>query len=653
MKKLYILLFFAFNLGAINAQVKMLTLPLTHSEKNDEESEAIDKAAFDKIENSFSDEKAGHHQNSGGNREMIYYNDFSNPSDWIISNEVGNDDNWVIGTQGPQGAYPIDPILSYIASNGFALFDSDFLCSGNQIANITLNEPIDCSNFPFVQLKFSQYYRKFLNLTYVLVSLDGQNWTKFEVNQNLTDNQYNQNNILENPDIVEVNISSLASNQSTVYIGFQFYSPEGFSSLAGCAYSWMIDDISLESISGIDLELIKVANSDITLSAFDLNNISGPYTAVPKSQTTPTKFSVIFTNTGTLTANNIVAKTKLFYNGNSYGPFNSQQMSIAPGQIDTILIETNFIPSEEGTVYAKIYLNDLENIEEDFTDITGNAKIKITNNTYALDNGKSSNLSFNGISNVFPEWNILNLYEIKTDALCKGVTFALTSIVGQESEVVGRAIEFNILEVQEDFSFIPLLDNDENVYYVIESDISVLPDIKLITYNFPNNILLESGKSYAVQLSAELTEVLIFFANSGSSNSDFNFQILDGDFFQAQNWLIRLNTKDIETDQFAFNEAANISETQSGNLILSQNQPNPVRENTVIAYELKSAEKVTLEVYDITGKLISSINEGNQAAGNYTINYNASKLNAGIYTYTLVAGDARLTKKMTVIKQSF
>ena len=102
------------------------------------------------------------------NRDVFYTNDFSNPSSWVISAAAGTD-NWVIGTDIPSGAFLIDPIESTTAANGFALFDSDVLCSGNQVANLTLANGINCSAQSEVLLTFEQQYRRFFDSTFVFV----------------------------------------------------------------------------------------------------------------------------------------------------------------------------------------------------------------------------------------------------------------------------------------------------------------------------------------------------------------------------------------------------------------------------------------------------------------------------------------------------
>ena len=182
---------------------------------------------------------------------ILWNSDFSNPADWVISNQAGNSDNWVIGTTGPTGTFAIPAILSTTAANGFALFDSDLLCSGNQIADLTMANSVDCSAEPIVMLTFEQFYRRYDDSCIVFVSTDNTNWTAFPVNSTLANNDFVGNPATgTNPTETTVDISSVAGNQATVWVRFEFYSPSTFVGPAGapgCAYAWMIDDVSIET----------------------------------------------------------------------------------------------------------------------------------------------------------------------------------------------------------------------------------------------------------------------------------------------------------------------------------------------------------------------------------------------------------------------
>jgi len=85
------------------------------------------------------------------------------------------------------------------------------------------------------------------------------------------------------------------------------------------------------------------------------------------------------------------------------------------------------------------------------------------------------------------------------------------------------------------------------------------------------------------------------------------------------------------------------------------NYPNPFNPETRISYRLSEARHVTLQVFDIKGRLISELVNGEQAAGPQNIFWNGKtsegkRVASGIYLYRLVAGDFSQTNKMLLVK---
>lgn len=83
---------------------------------------------------------------------------------------------------------------------------------------------------------------------------------------------------------------------------------------------------------------------------------------------------------------------------------------------------------------------------------------------------------------------------------------------------------------------------------------------------------------------------------------------------------------------------------------LDQNYPNPFNPSTTISYSIKRESDVSLKVYDIMGREVSSIVNERQIAGSYDVEFDASLLASGIYFYKLAAGDFVSVKKMILLK---
>jgi hypothetical protein len=87
------------------------------------------------------------------------------------------------------------------------------------------------------------------------------------------------------------------------------------------------------------------------------------------------------------------------------------------------------------------------------------------------------------------------------------------------------------------------------------------------------------------------------------------------------------------------------------NGVLAQNSPNPAVNSTTITYSLeKDANNVSIKIIDAAGKTVRTYNEGNKAAGKYSINVETASLEAGVYYYALTAGKGRIASKMVVTK---
>lgn len=91
---------------------------------------------------------------------------------------------------------------------------------------------------------------------------------------------------------------------------------------------------------------------------------------------------------------------------------------------------------------------------------------------------------------------------------------------------------------------------------------------------------------------------------------------------------------------------------------LKQNYPNPVGKETYIPYQLSESSQVTVEIYNIIGQLVRTLDEGYQVAGFYLSKDKAAywdgnddhgiMVASGVYFYYLKAGDSEGIRKMAV-----
>lgn len=83
---------------------------------------------------------------------------------------------------------------------------------------------------------------------------------------------------------------------------------------------------------------------------------------------------------------------------------------------------------------------------------------------------------------------------------------------------------------------------------------------------------------------------------------------------------------------------------------LEQNFPNPFNTSTTIKYSIKEDGFVKLTIFDILGQEIENILNEFKFAGNYLIQFNATKLPSGMYLYRLESDKFSKIQKMTLLK---
>jgi len=86
-------------------------------------------------------------------------------------------------------------------------------------------------------------------------------------------------------------------------------------------------------------------------------------------------------------------------------------------------------------------------------------------------------------------------------------------------------------------------------------------------------------------------------------------------------------------------------------LSLAQPFPNPARTRLNIAYALPRQTRVVLKLYDVAGKLVSTLASGDQKPGYYSLTWNRQDAKGrtcacGVYFCTLSAENQRFSRKV-------
>jgi len=135
---------------------------------------------------------------------------------------------------------------------------------------------------------------------------------------------------------------------------------------------------------------------------------------------------------------------------------------------------------------------------------------------------------------------------------------------------------------------------------------------------------LPTGLQNAVVVELSSGVAAYAYVGSGSSNV----------YFDRQDWVTDVTSE------------TSIPEVYS----LEQNYPNPFNPSTTIKFSIPEQTNVTLKIFNSIGQEVASLLNGEMAAGNHSVDFNASKLSSGVYFYRIDSPSFTSTKKMILIK---
>ena len=134
---------------------------------------------------------------------------------------------------------------------------------------------------------------------------------------------------------------------------------------------------------------------------------------------------------------------------------------------------------------------------------------------------------------------------------------------------------------------------------------------------------------------------------SGVTSNILNIKFID----QYTGWAVTSTGTMLKTTSGGFPRGIiKISDEIAENFSLSQNYPNPFNPYTKITFIVPNERIVKLELYDVLGKRIKVLIDGNFSPGKYLYNFFEIDIPSGIYYYRLISNNFSQTKKMVLIK---
>ena len=103
-----------------------------------------------------------------------------------------------------------------------------------------------------------------------------------------------------------------------------------------------------------------------------------------------------------------------------------------------------------------------------------------------------------------------------------------------------------------------------------------------------------------------------------------------------------------------------VGDVRPNETVLGQNFPNPFNPETWIPYQLSQASNVTIQIYNVSGQTVRTLNLGHQSTGAYVTNATAAywdgkndtgeAVSSGIYFYSLKTANFTATRRMVILK---
>lgn len=611
----------------------------------------------------------------------FFYEDFANGLDgntaygaWTTE-DTGITSIWMMADENSPGgefSNTDQALQSTSAENGWVIFDCDLyntpVSSGVEDVTGFLYSPIlDMSELGSVILEWQSVFRyccfSAAPLTVEVTTDGGSNWTVFPGYGNAIQAF---NTISANPLTSQLDLSCVAAGQSEVQVRF------GYNSAGAAGYShyfWGIDDVRIfENPTENDLEVIQVVNGDV-LNIWEYRVT--PFEQIPTSSDGGLLVGTMFRNNGSADQTDVVITVEVkntsgdILSTTTSEPFDIPaygNQGVCPPQLsDTLYLETGWMPSIGGdyVITSTIVSSQTdETPESNFLD----KSIAYTPDEYGHDDPEQFDIQLTARDADNPAAGAYDPTGYATSFTCPNEgseAWGLFVRFGDESDA-GAEFEIRLYEGVSDSPFDP---NAADIYgwnyFTLAQSWIDYSFNDWVYFPFEESVELQTtdvaSGEFRPYFAAIINEFQSDFqlavqaqSNSDTDNSSLQYERAgSGDFV----WFSQRTATPGIRLVFENLIYISVSEENSFHFTLGQNTPNPAQGTTRIPLELQQAHNVTLEIRDMTGKLVQWEAFGTLPPGTHALEVNTSAMSPGTYTYAVIAGTQRMAKQMVVAGQ--
>ncbi|MBK6526217.1 MAG: T9SS type A sorting domain-containing protein [Crocinitomicaceae bacterium] len=587
---------------------------------------------FDGNSTVVTDANSGSQDRAGG--DIIWQNNFNTSTNWIATAPVGAgsapDYGWSIGNTVNTWASGFDATMN--TTGNYARFRNGTSSTEFEGGPFTFefDSVFNLSAVPAPNIAFEQYGARFITVQAVQVSVNGgTTWTTVGTNNDIPPLTSGGGSDYPNPMTRTYNISAaIAADPTNVRIRLFWDGAMNGPSMNYIDYGWYVDNIRIVEGYSYDLQ------NEGTHHRSGVGTIMPtgmPYYMIPTTQITTIDFAGTVSNQGALTHTGTTLNVSV-NNGSVVYTGTSTPINLAPNATDSVSTATQFTPSSIGT-YDVTYWFDGTNTEEITNNDTTYDSFEVTAYTYAKDNGIQAGGIAEVTSTAGGTFSIGNVFEIFEPGVIGAVDIFITDLATNDD--LGQEIYAEVYKW--DGSQYTLQSSSEN-YQILPGDLDGF--IKLVL-NDP--VTVAAGDDILI-LSAHYGGTPIEIGTAQALEEGTVLGFTNGSLFS----LIAPEAPMVRADMRDFTA---IEEESASTFAIGQNVPNPFNNSSVITYTLNEASNVSVQITDVTGKVVQTITPGSQVAGTYTLTIDAANLADGMYFYTFTVGNEIVTKQMVVSKK--
>jgi len=244
-------------------------------------------------------------------------------------------------------------------------------------------------------------------------------------------------------------------------------------------------------------------------------------------------------------------------------------------------------------------------------------------------------------------------YWISKKESCEDVEFSWENC-DDDTDELARTIEKNHISLSENLTFAST--TSQSFYFINEItlngiSLSVDNDWYVAAYNNETIVGARKWSGFGTDLPVMgYDELIESSANYPKTDDIITIKLYNN----TTGEIINMTSKD-NSYPYASNQVYVISSLSSDiitpdNFALGSSYPNPFNPVTTVNFALPIAADITLNIYNIQGRIVESLISGTMDAGYHSVVWDANNHSSGIYFVKMISGDYANTQKLMLVK---